>query len=314
MTRSHHTTEPSGEEQSHKKTREESEDEENHDDAREKEEGKETNEERETTKKTRKVSSKTRAKSQIRKSQNSTDYCIRPGSFRRIIKSKLTQAIKDLGGEETPRITKIALALSQCVLEDHATKMLTSANYNMTLCTKGRRITLDVPDLMTAVHGNDQLRPLHTQWLEEQREELIKQKLARDIERRRIASLTKEEREIEAAKKKEISLKKREEKLRLKAKRKQEREEKEKNKQKKTSTTTTTTTTSTSESQPKQAKKRRHSSTAQVEVEKTQEPVEQQMETTEEGKEDSSATIKKTKHRSSKRSKTHVSEQNMIAV
>lgn len=292
MPRASQTTVPSEKQTSSKKSEE-----------GEQEKNKDTQEEPE--KRTRKISSRTRAKNEIKKLQGSTEPCIRRGSFKRIMKAKLRGGVEE-GEEERDdvRIASEALVLAQCVAENVAVKLLESANYNMNLCTKYKRLTLDTVDLMSSVHGNDHLRPFCSEWLDQQRAELVTQKIARDVERKRLAALSKEDREIELKKKKDEAQKKRDEKLKLKAKRKAEREaerlEKAKLKEQKLSEPQRQ---KSDEKTSSSSSKKRKQATKEVEKEIEQE---QHMETTEDRSEDTSSSSKKSsKKRVPKKSKVH---------
>lgn len=164
-------------------------------------------------KRTRKLSNTTRAKNEIKKQQDKTDRCITRGAFIRILKDSLRRQ----GADEDIRVSKQAAMLAQCVTEDVNIDLLSTGNYNKDMCTKFKRMGFDTVDLMSAVHGDKNIRAIADSWLKKTRIEIIRQKIARKEERERVKKLTDEERVAEREAKKKIEDEQ-------KAKRKRERE------------------------------------------------------------------------------------------
>ena len=183
-------------------------------------------------KKKRRLRSETRANIEIKRQQKKIDTCIRPGSFKRIVTHAALAKVKELNDERissyseeelkhveaikrqerkeqgedyidkddtaTVRIAKNALKMIHSAIEATMIETLSNARFNKDTISKGIK-TLDRKHVVTAVHGNNDLKPIMSEWLKAEVTKRITEDIKAESEKARRKSLTPDERKEEDA-------------------------------------------------------------------------------------------------------------------
>jgi len=169
-------------------------------------------------KRTRHAKPGSKAASQVKKAQNDTKLCIRKSPFKRIL---VSHAWKD---NQNYRLSKGAVELAQHAVEALMVRYFEQAESTKNWVTDFTREGLKGCDLISALNGSSDLRPVFDEIIEAEDRSLRDKKMAKIRERAKFSALSKEQKAEVLKEKKKQAAEKRATLQREKEKRKEERE------------------------------------------------------------------------------------------